>query len=447
MKRENPWQQKIHLEPPCGWLNDPNGLCFFKGKYHVFFQYTPMSALGEGNRCWGHYESADFTNWEFTGTVIFPDCKYDKDGAFSGSAIVKDGVMHIFYTGNVIDEGDFDYITAGRGANVIHITTEDARNFSPKDLIFTNSDYPSDLSCHVRDPKIYIEGGVYKMVLGGRTLDDKGCVLIYRSSDLEVWEYEGRHAKDDFGYMWECPDLININSSRYLSLSPQGVKRQKTSFQNVYSSGYFTFNGEQLADFHEWDKGFDWYAPQSFLAPDGRRILIGWMGIGDAAYENPTIEYGFQHCLTIPREVVQGSDGVLLQKPIAEIKALRKESLNISDGEKLALKLPFELELDASGEFELEVGDAKVSFSDSLACLEFFGKSGYGRTYRYAELERCSDIRVIADRSSLEIFLHSGKAVMSSRFYPDSESVDITLRRLSGKAHLLGAMNITLSGD
>ena len=129
---KNDLRQQLHLEPQSGWLNDPNGLCFFKGRYHVYFQYAPGSADGSGKKCWGHFQSRDMISWEFTGTVLFPDSPDDADGVFSGSAVVRGDTLYLFYTGNVEQQGDFDLITAGRGANTILVTTKDGVTMSEK---------------------------------------------------------------------------------------------------------------------------------------------------------------------------------------------------------------------------------------------------------------------------------------------------------------------------
>ena len=181
---KNDLRQKLHLEPTKGWLNDPNGLCFFKGEYHVYFQYSPDSAEGKGKKCWGHWSSPDLLKWKFTGTVLFPDLPEDRDGVYSGCGFVKEDTLYLFYTGNVKEAGDHDYITSGRGANVILVTTEDGHRMSPKKVLLRNQDYPDYCSCHVRDPKVWEEDGAYHMVLGARTLDSKGCVLYYVSEDL-----------------------------------------------------------------------------------------------------------------------------------------------------------------------------------------------------------------------------------------------------------------------
>ena len=139
MKLSEKWRQKLHLEPPVGWLNDPNGLSFFKGKYHVYFQYAPDDAQGNAKKCWGHYESKNLTDWEFTGTVLVPDIPEDKDGVYSGCAYVNDDMLNIFYTGNVKENGNFDYITAGRQGNVIMVTSRDGHAMSAKKVLLTLS--------------------------------------------------------------------------------------------------------------------------------------------------------------------------------------------------------------------------------------------------------------------------------------------------------------------
>ncbi len=162
---KNDFRQAFHLEPQSGWLNDPNGLCWFKGYYHVYFQYAPDNAEGAANKCWGHFQSKDLTSWEFTGTVLFPDTPDDRNGVYSGCGFVKGDTLYLFYTGNVKQDGDYDYITAGRGANTILVTTKDGVTMSEKKVLLRNSDYPDYCSCHVRDPKVWEQDGEYKMVL------------------------------------------------------------------------------------------------------------------------------------------------------------------------------------------------------------------------------------------------------------------------------------------
>ncbi len=430
------WRQRFHIEPPDGWLNDPNGLSFYKGEYHVYFQYSPIAADGHTPRGWGHYHGADLMHMVYDKAVMMPDIPEDSHGVYSGSAIENDGVLHIFYTGNVKMEGDYDYVTAGRGANVIHVTTADGSEVSEKQVLLRNSDYPDFCSCHVRDPKVWKEGEVWKMVLGARTLDDKGCVLVYESADLINWKYTGKVYKEGYGYMWECPDYFELGGKGFLSTCPQGLPHYETKWQNLNESGYFPAEGRledsRLGEFAEWDMGFDFYAPQTFLDPQGRRILIGWLGMDNRVYGNATTELGWQHCLTIPREVTLGENGRLRQYPIAEFDALRKGERRHADGCTAKYVLPLEICGEPTADFTITLdGKLELRFNKAkqLFTMEFSDeKYGCGRGTRNAVVANVRSIRLIADMSSIEVYLNGGETVMSTRFYPDGDCAELEIK-------------------
>ena len=436
---KNDFRQKLHLEVSKGWLNDPNGLSFFKGKYHVFFQFSPDSAYGKGDKCWGHWESPDLINWTFKGAVLRPDCPDDRSGVYSGCGLVSGDTLHLFYTGNVKNEGVFDYITTGREANVIHVTTTDGQHMSEKHTVLRNSDYPEYCSCHVRDPKVWEENGKYYMVLGARTLDDKGCVLYYSSHDLENWTFCKKESREGYGYMWECPDVIDISGKRFLSISPQGMVHGKFSHQNVYSSGYF-----QGDAFIEWDYGFDFYAPQTFTSPDGRKLLIGWMGIGDIPYKNPTAELGWQHCLTVPRELTLSEKGEIRQMPVSELCELRRENQDISEYTDISVILPFELTGKVDKNFNLMADGFSIRYENCTLTLQFsdITLSG-GRTARRLKLDLLENIRILFDTSSIEIYVNDGERVMSTRFYPEDTEIGLSINGFSGKLYRLDGIKIS----
>ena len=134
-------------------------------------------------------------------------------------------------------------------------------------------------------------------------------VLLYRSEDLKHWTYKNRITTPEaFGYMWECPDLFEIDGQWFLTCCPQGVAKQGIDFENVHQNVWMKLDYDFETDEYEIgeirliDRGFDFYAQQTFEDEKGRRILIGWMGIPDADYTNPTVEAGWQHALTLPRD-------------------------------------------------------------------------------------------------------------------------------------------------
>lgn len=438
------WAVRFHIMPPVGWLNDPNGLCFYEGKYNVFFQYSPFDANG-GLKLWGRYTSADLVHWNYEGVLLYPDSPYDCHGVYSGCALTDDGKLELFYTGNIKLDGDYDYIHNGREANQIYVSSEDGIHFSEKQCLLKMEDYPADYTCHIRDPKVWKTEDGYRMVLGGRKKGDKGAVLVYRSDDKKNWKFAEEITTDEpFGYMWECPDLFEMNGQTILSASPQGLEREEFRNQNVYQSGYFLM--EHVEDtwvpgaFAEWDMGFDFYAPQTFLDDKNRRILIGWAGLPDVddEYTNPTTELGWQHVLTVPRELFF-ENGKMYQRPVEEINSLRKQEIPMAIGcETTVHDECFDLEIRniASASCKITMEDCVFSYECGIVKLEFTGASGSGRTVRKLKTEKLENVRILADSSILEIYLNDGEFVMTTRYYPQGNERTIRYEADCGECSL-----------
>lgn len=443
-----------HLMPPTGWLNDPNGLCYFKGRYHVFFQYSPFEANG-GLKFWGHYSSEDMINWKYEGVPLFPDSVYDCHGVYSGSALVDEDKMHLFFTGNIKMDGDYDYINNGRQDSTIHVESTDGIRFGTKEVAVHYADYPDAYTCHIRDPKVWKDNTGYHMVLGGRKKSDQGAVLFYKSQDLKYWEYDKELTTDKtFGYMWECPDYFELSGEKILSVSPQGLKREGDRFQNIYQSGYFIMQDGHVQEkkFHEWDMGFDFYAPQTFEDAKGRRILLGWMGMPDAddEYTNPTAkEENWQHCLTVPREVTM-KNCMLYQWPVEEMNTLRGDFTELTEKIfEIEAEGPFDLEVQVQGDrIEMCFGEnLRLEYNDGNASLYLSESAGYGRKVRNAQIPsgKLTDIRVLADTSAVEIYLNGGEVVFSTRYYPkdQKQKVKVDAESVHGRIYRLNSMTYT----
>ena len=176
----DPLRLKYHLQPPMGWLNDPNGLCQKDGVYHIYHQFVPFYP----DLCsvfWGHVTTKDLIHYEYHEPVLYPDSEWDVNGPYSGSAFQKDGLMYLYYTGNVrrTDRADYDYITGGREQNTVLVTSKDGFHFTEKQLLMTNEDYPSDLSLHVRDPQVFCENGRYYFFQGACDLISHGSAIVF----------------------------------------------------------------------------------------------------------------------------------------------------------------------------------------------------------------------------------------------------------------------------
>ena len=411
---KDPRRLMFHLMPETGWMNDPNGLCQFRGIYHIYYQYTPFEPTGE-LKLWGHYTTRDFVHFLMDEPVLYPDTDYDAHGAYSGSAFVEDDEIHFFYTGNLkyFDREDYDYINSGRGSNTIAFESKNGHDFTEKELLMTIDDYPADMSNHVRDPFIFKNDGAYYMVLGARDIESKGLVLLYQSEDLKHWKYKDRITTNEkFGYMWECPNLFEIDGEWILISCPQGVETDGIDYENVHqcTAMKLTCDFEKdiydITDIKLLDRGFDFYAPQTFLDEKGRRILIGWMGIPDAEYSNPTTEDGWQHALTIPR-ALSLHEGKLIQEPIEELKDLRREKVLCTRFEQNA-----EIE-EAPLVYETVVEYAQcdnmkmilregitLSYADEILTLDL-GQYGAGRKTRKVRVKELKKLQIYVDTSSV----------------------------------------------
>lgn len=435
------YRHHFHLLPPAGWLNDPNGSCWWGDRCHIFFQYAPDSPHGSGSKCWGHYTSRDLIRWDYEGIAVAPDSPYDCSGAYSGTAYTGSGSLELFYTGNVKHPGNYDYINEGRGHNVLYLKSADGLSFSPKEVLLTNEDYPAAMSCHVRDPKVWQADGCCYLLLGARTRDSQAALLLYRSSDRKHWTL-ARDIRPEapFGYMLECPDYFSCGESEVLAFCPQGIPQGTEKFQNIYSSGYLILPEGTLTDapsdalnkcllpdrFQEWDQGFDFYAPQTFSLPDGRRVLIGWAGVPDAPYDNlPAVAEGWQHSLTLLRELTVTPDRIL-QYPIRELEALRQAPVSCPLEKQTVLTpgFSFDLELErrpalAQQAFTLRFSsDLLLTFAEGMLSLRFLNNTGRGRTIRHGVCPQVRELRILMDASLLEIYVNRGTLVFTTRWYP-----------------------------
>lgn len=239
------FRNNFHLMPPVGWMNDPNGFVYYDGEYHLFYQFYPYDSKW-GPMHWGHSKTKDFIHWEELPTALAPDETYDKDGCFSGSAIEKDGKLYLMYTGHVVENGKVTQTQCvAVSEDGVHFTKHKANPVIGKNEI---GEY--GLIQDFRDPKVIEKDGVYYSVVASKTADERGLILLYKSSDLIDWTFYSvlLEGKPEQGVMWECPDLFYLDGKDVLIMSPIQMTPQGIEYHNTSSTAVFI--GEM-----DWEKG------------------------------------------------------------------------------------------------------------------------------------------------------------------------------------------------
>ncbi len=424
------WHNKFHLEMPKGLVNDPNGLCYHQGKYQIFFQWNPFGCEHK-HKHWTYTQTTDFINYTKPQIALAPIDKFDKDGCYSGSARSKNNKLEIIYTANLKDEQNIRY------PRQVLVKQDDDGEFIKEKIIIDT--VPKGYTTHFRDPYIFTKNNRSFIILGAQRENLTGCALIYEEID-ENWIFRGelKTQLTDFGYMWECPNLFTIDDKDILVFCPQGLKAQKYQYQNLYQAGYLIgqFNPDTLefthGEFHEFDMGFDFYAPQ-VLIHENRHILIGWVGMPDKLQDYPTINDGWVHSLTLPRELILKNDK-LYQRPISELNELNqntttkinKNKISLSTNKKLEISIPlkdisnWQGELKFNDEYILLTYDKNNSiFTIDRSQLKLGGK---GIRQFLVKTQNELNLSIYIDSSIIELYLQDGEYYATFCYYPTNDN-------------------------
>lgn len=456
------YRLKYHIMPPTGLLNDPNGFVQINDEYHLFYQFHPFDTK-HGLKYWAHVKSKDLVNWKECPIALAPSEWYETHGCYSGSGVNDNGILTLIYTGNVKDEN------GNRETYQCLVTSEDGINFKKYENNPVIHNQPEGYTRHFRDPKVWKKDQTWYMVIGAQTINNEGKALLFKSADLKNWSLIGETAGSGlndlgyFGYMWECPDLFNLDGKDILITCPQGLEAEGDLYNNIYQSGYFVgalnYETGKLSHgkFTELDRGFEFYAPQTMLDNKGRRILIAWMGLPEEE-NHPTKEYGWIHAMTIPRELELVADK-LYQRPVEELKHLRKNERSYRDitidndtvelqninGDVLELLIEFELEDAVEYGVKLRASeDGKeetvLSYNRQSKKFEFnrerSGKSLGGIRRCDFEDRKTLKLNIFMDTSSIEVFINEGEEVFSARVYPDKNSRGIKFFAKGGRVKM-----------
>lgn len=424
------WHNKFHLEMPKGLVNDPNGLCYHQGKYQIFFQWNPFGCEHK-HKHWTYTQTTDFINYTKPQIALAPVDKFDKDGCYSGSARSKNNKLEIIYTANLKDEQNIRY-----PRQVLVKQNDDGEFIKEKIIIDT---VPKGYTTHFRDPYIFTKNNHSFIILGAQRENLTGCALIYEEFD-ENWIFRGelKTQLTDFGYMWECPNLFTIDDKDILVFCPQGLKAQKYQYQNLYQAGYLIgqFNPDTLefthGEFHEFDMGFDFYAPQ-VLVHENRHILIGWVGMPDKLQDYPTINDGWVHSLTLPRELILKNDK-LYQRPISELNKLNQNTTTKINTDKISLSANKKLEISIPLK-DISSWQGKLKFNDEYILLTYDKNTsvftidrnqlklgGKGIRQFLVKAQDELNLSVYIDNSIIELYLQDGEYYATFCYYPTNDN-------------------------
>lgn len=457
--RQGKMRQHYHFMPECGWMNDPNGLIYFKGKYHFFYQCNPYGNFWDCMH-WGHAVSEDLLHWEYLPLALAPSEPYDdfqKGGCFSGSAIEKDGVLYLFYTG-AINEGNgfYQHQCLARSEDGVHF-----EKYEGNPVVTVPDGFSAE---YFRDPKVWEHEGCYYMVVGAG-LNGHGMALLFRSEDLLHWDYINvlAESRGEWGYMWECPDFFELDGRYVLTCSPMG-SGDHTAIYMTGNFDYATGRFECISS-GEMDWGFDFYAPQSFLAPDGRRITVGWANEWEwmPLWKDwgPTYKEGWCGSFNIPRELFLSREGQLCTRPIREIETLRKdpffqaeltvqeEEMELSAGNGCSCELKFEVDLKETDARRIDLllradekHETRLTFDleHGAMCVDRNRSDDWSRGISRSVLnlggKEKLDVHILIDQSSIEVFADGYRNNHSNNVFAADGQTQIRLRAEGGKAVL-----------
>ena len=228
------YQPKLHFIPEIGWMNDPNGFVYYKGEYHLFYQYNPYDSKWDTMH-WGHAKSKDLAHWEYLPIALAPDQDYDKNGCFSGSALVVDDTLWLMYTGHIVNEDG----SISQVQNMAYSTDGITFHKIKENPVITGQQLPNEISrSDFRDPKLFEKDGKYYAVVATQHLDQVGCVVLIESENLLDWSFKSIFLKGEQnqGIVWECPDYFEIDGQSYLIVSPMQYHSEYLDFNNQNSN-------------------------------------------------------------------------------------------------------------------------------------------------------------------------------------------------------------------
>ncbi|MBQ8485923.1 MAG: GH32 C-terminal domain-containing protein [Bacteroidaceae bacterium] len=441
--KETLWRPVYHFAPQWGWMNDPNGMVYKDGEYHLFYQYNPYGSRW-GNMNWGHAISRDLVSWEHMPVAISPD---GLGTIFSGSAVVDKDNTAGFGANAIVA---FYTQASARQMQSIAYSTDNGRTFKK----YAGNPVLTGDVADFRDPKVSWHEGTHKWIL---TLAVGQEIRFYSSPNLKDWTYESNfgEGQGNHGGVWECPDLFELPVA--------GTSQKKwVLIVNINPGGPFggsatqyfvgSFDGHKFVNDSpkatKWmDFGKDHYATVTWSnAPQNRVIALAWMSNWQYANEVPTMQYRSSN--SVPRDLrlfVKDGETYMQSAPSPELLALRKDkvmSKSFNVGKAYTID---QLMSDNKGTYEItmtvrqkkqgnlsmrlmnEQGE-EIEYSLDMAKRELTcirdksGVAGFSKDFITPTVTQVDggdlQLRFLVDRSSVEAFVNDGRFVMTNLVFP-----------------------------
>lgn len=432
----------LHLTASHYWMNDPNGLIYYRGYYHIFYQHFPYASKW-GTMHWGHAITKDFIHYQHLPVALYPSKSYDRNGCFSGSALEINGKMYLYYTGVRYAQEDPDYIHIQKGGDDLRacqalVISEDGIHFDNHEhkhciIEMIKETYRGDYR-DTRDPKVWKkQDGRIAMVVGSKIPgkdDYVGKVLFYESEDGIHFSYKNGYSDPEIGNMWECPDIFCLDGHHFMIFSPVNSDLPPKPNSNArymeidFDEDHLLIKRHQ--EIHYLDYGLDFYAAQTFLSKDQKRYMLAWLRMRKTVDQEDWIGM-----LTMPRELYY-QQGQLYQRPLEAIDDLFRYPGQID------LNRPFKLKARMQEDSYLNLGGFKifvdhdclhlnreaVSYHMKKVCNDVFSPA---LNHRY-------DITLYYDYHVFEIFINDGQYVMSQIVYHLQDIVE--MKNVQGEVYV-----------
>ncbi len=425
---DTPFREQYHFTPFVNWMNDPNGLCWYKGYYHLFYQANPHRQKW-GKMYWGHAVSSDLIHWKHLPFALEPqeeirDSDLMTGGAFSGSAVATKEEIRLFFTRDAEVIGDPASIRQYQAS----VRSRDGIDFGEEEELLPAFSLEG-ANANFRDPKVFSLDQKWYMAIASNYYG-KAAVLLYASEDMQSWKFVRplRQFEDSAISSAECPDFFRLGDRYVLLASLMDIRSENGVYQPVkYYIGHwekeeFQSICEGMADF-----GGNFYAAQTFEHEE-RRILFGW--ICDWHGEHEREKNGSYGSFTIPRELsLKGN--CLCQAPAKEVYSLLGEVLFEGKGCTAAdIKIPgncyySELLFSDNTGFEITLavdGEDSMKLLGDKGELEILSTKNRDKDARFAtKTEKIRKIEIFMDRRVVEVYVNDGERAGTKIFVNHSK--------------------------